>query len=203
MRILRRDDGFTLIEVLVVLALLAAIVAIVAPTLFSQLTKGDVTRVAGDLNNVGSAVKAFRVDIQPVFPGDAEDLVNAIDGNDQSVTNTAYSTGQTTRWDGPYLEAEIADADVAASTTPAFTTGFGGSLLSDFGIFNTASSPADNTSAWTTNTTGEWVAIRVDDLTQTEFDEIDEQVDDGDGATSGRLRFDSSNGFIYYLAAQR
>lgn len=199
------ERGFTLIEVLVVLALLAALVAIVSPTLFNQLDRGDSTQVAGDLTSVGSAIKSFRVDVSPVFPGDAEDLVTAIEaGTDEDVEGTTYNSGQANRWSGPYLEVEFTQGtDPAASGTVAFGTGFSGDVLADFWVFNSASTATQNTDAGPSNTTGDWVAVRIDGLTAAEFDAIDEVVDGEIGQGAGRFQWDGTNTIAYYLAAQR
>ncbi len=199
------ERGFTLIEVLVVLALLAALVAIVSPTLFNQLDRGDSTQVAGDLTSVASAVKSFRVDVSPAFPGDAEDLVTAIEaGTDEDLEGSTYNSGQANRWSGPYLEAEFTQGtDPAASGTAAFGTGFSGDVLADFWIFDSSSTATQNTDAGASNTTGDWVAVRVDGLTAAEFDDIDEVVDGEIGRDAGRFQWDDTNGIAYYLAAQR
>lgn len=193
------ERGFTLIEILVVLALIAAVVAIVAPTLFSQLTKGDVTRVSGDLSSVSSAMKAFRVDVSPAFAGDAEDLVNAINGADRNLDDGSYSAGQTNRWDGPYLEAELASAGVAGATDVAFTTSFGGSVLSDFWRFDSSASPTPSTEP--APGTGDWVAVRIGNLATADFTTLDDELDDGDGFHDGRYRWNGSE--LIYLAVQQ
>lgn len=197
------ERGFTLIEVLVVLALLAAIVAIVGPTVFSQLDKGDATQVAGDLDGVGSAIKSFRVDISPVYPGDALDLNEQIDGSDETLTGDPYSQGQQNRWAGPYLESQFDHTEPPASTTPAFGTGFGGDILADFWVFNSASTPNENTSAGASNTTGDWVAVRVNNLSKTDFDEIDKVIDGEVDVDAGRFQWDATAEIAYFLAAQR
>lgn len=197
------ERGFTLIEVLVVLALLAAIVAIVAPTVFSQLDKGDATRIAGDMSSMASGVKAFRVDVTPRYPGDLEDLVVQISSTTgASVSGDPYNSGQVSRWDGPYVE--VTDVlNAASTTTEAFTTGFGASVLSDLSCFNTASATADNEPGTVDEcgTSADWVAVRATGLSQADFDLVDAEADDGDGSDAGKFRF--ANGVMYFLAAQR
>lgn len=197
------ERGFTLIEVLVVLALLAAIVAIVAPTVFSQLDKGDATRIAGDMSSMGSGVKAFRVDVTPKYPGDLEDLVVEIaTSTDAALDGGSYNAGQASRWGGPYIEVtDVADA--ASTTTEAFTTGFGASVVSDLSCFNTASTTSANepTSVGECGANTDWVAVRATGLSQSDFDLVDAEADDGDGSDTGRFRF--ANGVMYFLAAQR
>lgn len=198
----RSGEGFTLIEVLVIIALLAAIVAIVSPTLFSQILKGDVTHLTGDATSVGSAVKTFRVDVSPTLPGDVEDLVHRITTSDQSVEDVAYVQAQVNRWNGPYLEIDVAEGDVAASTDVAFETAFGGSVLSDLWRFQSASTTSAITTTEPSTTNYDWISLRVDQISQDAFDAVDEEADGGDGADAGRYRYDSGNAILYYLAAQ-
>lgn len=198
----RATGGFTLIEVLVIIALLAAIVAIVSPTLFSQLEKGDVTHLTGDATSVGSGIKTFRVDVSPSFPGDAEDLVHAITTADQSVEDAAYTAGQVNRWAGPYLEIDIAEGDVAGATDVAFETAFGASLLSDFWRFDSATSTGGNDPEPAAGS-GDWIAVRVSGMSQDAFDAVDAEADGGDGADAGRYRYDPATNILYYLAAQK
>ncbi len=184
-----RKAGFTLIEVLVVVALLAALVAIVAPQLFSQLDKGDATQVSSDLESVSSAVKAFRVDVSPRFPGDIEDLVFEIatTTEDASLDGSSYNEGQQQRWNGSYLEINM---DPTATTTgaTAFETGFGGDVQNGL---------ATGTPA---NGSGTWVTIDVTGLATPDCETIDQQVDDGDLSTG---RYECSSGTLTFFAVQQ
>lgn len=181
-----REGGFTLIEVLVVIALLAALVAIVAPQLFDQLDKGDATQVTSDLGSVATGIKSFRVDVSPTFPGDVEDLVLQIDGSDVNLEGNAYNSGQQNRWSGPYLEVNLASGATATSG-PAFSTGFGGTVQNALAT-GTASGG------------GEWITITVTDVSTSGCDVIENQVDDGDTSTG---RYTCSGGDLTYFAVQR
>lgn len=183
-----REGGFTLIEVLVVIALLAALVAIVAPQLFEQLDKGDATQVSSDLGSVATGIKSFRVDVTPKFPGDIEDLINevATDGTDTSLDGSNYNRGQQDRWNGPYLEVDLVEAGTATSDT-AFTTGFDGAVLNGLATQGLPNS-------------GTWITITVTDVSTSGCDVIEDQVDDG-SFTSGR--YQCAGGDLTYFAVQQ
>lgn len=188
------QDGFTLIEVLVTLTLIAAIVAIVAPTLFSQLDQGDATQVRGDVQNVANAVKTFRVDVSPEFPGDVEDLVNEIatDGSDNPLGGSSYNSGQQSRWSGPYVEIEGLSSS-PSSSTPVLTTGFGGEIRNEL---------VDGDGSNSVNgSTGGWVVIQVDSLSSNALTTIDDEFDDAASST-GRFRHDASE-TLWYLSVQK
>lgn len=187
---IRGREGFTLIEVLVVVALLAALVAIVAPQLFNQLDKGDATQVSSDLESVSSAVKAFRVDVSPRFPGDIEDLVFEISTNtneDNSLDGSSYNEGQQQRWNGSYLEINM-DPTATTSGATAFETGFGGEVQNGLAT------------GTPTNGSGTWVTIDVTGLATSDCEVIDQQVDDNDLSTG---RYECSGGTLTFFAVQQ
>ncbi len=51
----RGKEGFTLVELLIVLAVIAALLATITPVAMNAVRKARATRVAGDLRNVKSA----------------------------------------------------------------------------------------------------------------------------------------------------
>lgn len=181
------ESGFTLIEVLVVIALLAALVAIVAPQLFEQLDKGDATQVTSDLESVSSSIKAFRVDVSPAFPGDIEDLVSPISSAETSLAGSPYNSGQVNRWNGAYLEVNLATS-VSASSDVAFTTGFGGNVLNGL---STGTPPGGS---------GNWVTITVNDVSTEGCEVIETQVGDGNTSTG---RYTCSGGNLTFFAVQQ
>lgn len=187
----RGQSGFTLIEVLVTLTLLAAIVAIIAPTLFSQLDQGDTTQLRGDLQNVANAVKTFRVDVSPVFPGNIDHLVDPITTGDAPLGGGNYNNGQVDRWNGPYLEIETS-ATTAGDTV--FTSGFGGQVVNGL---------LDEPNATTTPGGAEgWVVIRVAGMTSSALTTIEEEFDsNATSSSAGRIRSQSDT--LYYLAVQK
>lgn len=94
----KSNKGFTLIEIMVVVAVIALLGAMIGPTLFNKVQQAEETRVAQDIRAIESALKFYRLDnyryptqgqgIDALInaPGDAED-----------------------RWNGPYLESMPTD----------------------------------------------------------------------------------------------
>lgn len=172
-----KRNGFTLVEVLVILAILAALAAILVPTVANQVRKADVGRVVGDLDNLRTGVEAFLVNVHR-YPGDVEDLGTPITVADTDINGVVYSPGLVARWEGPYVDAVMAEAG-------SFETGFGGAIQDDF-----ASKDYGNGVSYLT--------VTVLDLASPEFTTIDEAIDGGDGVSAGRLRL--SNDSTHYFA---
>ena len=85
----RRSTGFTLVEMLVVVAILAMIAAFAAPRALKWLggAKTDSARV--QMEAIGTGIDLYRLEVG-AFPPDLEALVRKPSGND--------------RWNGPYLK---------------------------------------------------------------------------------------------------
>lgn len=89
--------GFTLMEVLLVLAILGVIIALVAPNLIGQQKQAMVKSTRVQIDSIESACKIYAVDHNGDFPPSLDALV--------------ADPGSDSNWKGPYLEK--------ASTTPA------------------------------------------------------------------------------------
>ena len=161
--------GFTLAEVLVILAIIAALAAVILPTVTNQVQKAELNRVESDFTNLRTGMEAFTVDVHR-YPGDLHDLGTPISGTDADIDGTAYSGGLQSRWDGPYV-----DRVVASTADTAFETGFGLYILND--LQSVAYGNGVN-----------YITVTAVDAATTEFDRLDELLDGGDGASAGRVR---------------
>lgn len=164
--------GFTLVEVLVILAILAALAAVLVPTVSNQVRKADLGRVTGDMTNLRTGVEAFLVNIHR-YPADIEDLVSPIDASDVDINGANYPTGLQSRWEGPYIDRVISDGGT-------LETGFGGLIQDDF--------------AATTDGGVDYLTVTILGIAQPEFDRIDTELDEGNGAAAGRLQWSSGGG---------
>lgn len=161
--------GFTLVEVLVILAIIAVLAGVLVPVVTNQIRKAEVGRVTTDLNALRTGVEAFVSDVKR-YPGDIEDLSSALStAADQDINGDSYPTGLADSWNGPYIDRVMADGG-------NLDTGFGGLIQDDLVTVE--------------HTNGvDYLTIEVDDIGSNDFDEIDDAVDNGDGTTAGRLRF--------------
>jgi general secretion pathway protein G len=89
---LRKLNGFTLVEILVVLAILALLVGLVGPRVMKQLggAKSDTARL--QIDDFGAALDLFYLDVGR-YPDTQEGLEALV-----------ISPANTPKWDGPYLK---------------------------------------------------------------------------------------------------
>lgn len=89
---MKKTSGFTLIELLVVLVILALLATLVGPALLSNVGKGQRTTAASQVDNLESALDAYRLDVGR-YPETLEGLSENDTGRDA--------------WAGPYLRGEV------------------------------------------------------------------------------------------------
>jgi general secretion pathway protein G len=98
-RIKRREvagkGGYTLLEMLIVLAIIALIAALVGPRLFAEFDKSKVTAARVQAKSLRSALDTLELDIGR-FPTDSEGLQLLVQPAD-GVAN----------WHGPYLSSAV------------------------------------------------------------------------------------------------
>jgi general secretion pathway protein G len=59
---LRRESGFTLIEIMVVLVIIAILSALIAPQILGRVDEARVTAAAQDIQTLGTALDFYRMD---------------------------------------------------------------------------------------------------------------------------------------------
>ncbi|MBO9709871.1 MAG: type II secretion system major pseudopilin GspG [Caulobacter sp.] len=96
---LTADEGYTLTEMLVVIAIIGLIAAVLTPALMGQLGRSRVKAAQLQLDTVASAVEAFHDDVGR-YPSESEGLAAL-------VTEPA----DTSAWTGPYLKTTKATLD--------------------------------------------------------------------------------------------
>lgn len=87
-----RSQGFTIIELLIVMAILGMLAVMVAPNLFNQADSARRDATLSQMAALSSALAAHRLDVGQ-YPEDLEGLM---------VNTTGRSS-----WDGPYLNNDV------------------------------------------------------------------------------------------------
>ncbi len=98
-RPLRGDEGFTLLEMLVVLAIMGLLAAIIAPQVLKYLGSSRTQTAKVQIGNVVAALELYRLDVGR-YPTQEEGL-NAV------ITAPPTAPG----WNGPYLQKPSALMD--------------------------------------------------------------------------------------------
>ncbi len=175
-RALRSRHGFTLAEILVVLAIVAVLAAVLVPAVLGQLRKGDVSRIATDLDAARVGIETFVADVHR-YPSQLAHLTTAITSGGTDINGDTYPPGLAARWKGPYLN-KVLDGDT-------LITGFSGALQ------NTLLKELNTNSVY-------YVTVQVSGIAAADFDDIDEIVDGTANSSTGQLRYATS--LIKYLA---
>lgn len=90
-----RSDGFTLLELLVVIVIIGLLAGYVAPRYFSQVGKSEVQVAKAQIDAFEKALDQYRLDTRR-YPSSEQGL--------QALTSRPAGEGS---WDGPYLKKEV------------------------------------------------------------------------------------------------
>lgn len=95
-----KRTGFTLIEVLLVLAILGAIMSMVVPKMLGRQNHANIDTTRVSLRGVEQALRLYALDHNGVYPA----------GNDGLSLLVQPPGSRDRRWKGPYLDREPVDA---------------------------------------------------------------------------------------------
>jgi general secretion pathway protein G len=88
----REEEGYTLLELLVVLAIIALLVGFVAPKMMGYLGRAKADAAKVQLHNVSTALELYRLDTGE-YPTEAQGLRALVE-----------KPGAVDHWNGPYLQ---------------------------------------------------------------------------------------------------
>jgi len=216
------DHGFTLVEMIGVLAIIAILIALLLPKVFQLIASSNARSLAAAVRTYETAVTAYFADVGSVYPLNVTGVPTAeATGNSATATSLAarltldmsdpLNTGanQWIRFRGPYTEkfnsanSPGMGATILLPTAPAIalgtaTTGtnIGWDLKGDDGNSDLA--------------TGSQVAyLQITGVTLGDAEEVDAIFDLGIGATAaqrqlrGRVKYDTGTSQLFiYLAHQ-
>ena len=87
--------GFTLLELLVVVAIIGLLVGYVAPRYFSQVGKSEVTAVRAQIDGFEKALDTYRLD------------TGRYPSTEQGLNALVTKPGDMPKWNGPYLRKAV------------------------------------------------------------------------------------------------
>jgi general secretion pathway protein G len=91
----RKQKGFTLIEVLIVMVILGLLAALVGPRMFGKVGQSRQNAAQAQISLIGTALDTYRLDIGR-YPT-----------TDQGLEALRVQPHDVTRWDGPYLPKDV------------------------------------------------------------------------------------------------
>lgn len=195
------QKGFTLIEMIGVLAIIAILAAAIAPRVFEVIADSRGTRMATEVRAIETAVTRYYGDV-----GTIQDLDASGNPQDDGTGNSYYVTltsrtplgtaGAWRRFSGPYLEKFVTGAPAIGTSQRL--------ILEQATAAATAAAPGnaafDLDGAGTSNDTPggpqRVVYLQIVGVNQGDFDKVDSIFDEGvagDPNTTGRIKYDTAN----------
>ncbi len=215
----KHDEGFTLIEMIGVLAVIAVLVALVLPKVFGVIGDSKVNSFAAAVRTYETAVIEYYADIGSLLPLNVTGVPTAETGGDSTTAiglparlmldaSDALNTGagKWPKFHGPYL-AKIDTVSPpgigAAITMPATAPVAYGTATTGVNIGWDLNNDGNSDMP----TTSSVVYLSVTDVSDSDFEKVDAIIDPGIGTTTalrvlrGRVKYDATTDvLLVYLA---
>ncbi len=94
-----RDEGFTLLEILVVVAILGLLIGLVAPAVLRQFGGAQVNVARQSIERLGSVLDLYKLDI------------GSYPSSEQGLAALSAQPGGVAGWNGPYLSGAATPVD--------------------------------------------------------------------------------------------
>lgn len=166
-----RQNGFTLVEILVALAIGIVLAAVVLPNVIGGVDRSRVTETADSFEGIARAMTAMYEDTGR-YPGQLSHLTEPITTAQAGLCGdppTAYDATAVASWAGPYLNRTVPQSGLPLPV----------------GVARNALSYASPPPV---------LRIHVDDVTERDAVELNRLIDDDDDATAGGVRWGAVSG---------
>lgn len=204
--------GFTLIEMIGVLAIIAILVAALSPRIFSAISDSKVTSFSTVVKTVQTATSKYYADIGTLFPLSAAGVATADAAGTLlpgilTTTTAASTNGLWTKFRGPYL-------DKFANTNPPI----GSAMIMPAVIAVAGAVNAANVTNYDLNGDGtgdfpatcEIISLQLTGVSLNEFNKLDGILDEGIGTSAaekqarGKVKWvNAANGTVRVFIAGR
>ncbi len=199
-------SGFTLIEMIGVIAIIAILAAFITPKVFKTIEDSKITRFAGEVPSYATAITGWYKDIGTLQSLDASGVATTPDTSFQNELIANQGTSSTTalwaNWDGPYIDS-VANISVGSALTVETNAGTSGTATPSNATSMAFDLDDDDANDMASK---QVVALKLTVVSDGEFAKIDAVLDKGLTAsrndTSGRVKYDATNDILYiYLAS--
>lgn len=118
---MRTRHGFTLMEIMVVVAILLALAAVLLPQVANRARTATGTAVLSTSATLADAIAQFKADTRR-YPAELRWLVSTTDGSPTDICGTPIPPGLLARWAGPYIQQHVRTAGVPAGDAVILNT---------------------------------------------------------------------------------
>ena len=199
--IFKRKSGFTLIEMIGVIAVIAILAAFVTPKVFKVIQDSKVTKLAGEIPTYTTAITNWYTDIGTIKALNDNGTLDTYEVNFEndlmSNTGTTSTTGLWANWNGSYIDS-VANISLGTGfriqTYPG-TAGTGAPAANSGTAFDLNDNNANSMGG------KQVVSIRLTGVPASDSLKLDSIIDKGlsvaNRASSGKVKYSGTTVYIY------